>query len=225
MWCFLNSAKGCPDERYCPQKALHRCNITSADGRVYFATDHGAHQHRSSETCLHTPTEWRRPKEIFPNNSLVEKVGLQFHCAKHPAWLERGDCCKSPSANIPWIGCCHQLAVWLQLCSVCLIGNRQSRHRDDNHSDDWIDALLCEFPATGHLKKLKLFTQKCFNPCCADVLFCDPGRWKVLATLPCQSNHIICLDSPTTSQICLKYDMPSLRWSAGLKLPAACLTR
>ena len=34
----FNSAKGCPDERYCPQKALHRCNITSTDGRVCFAT-------------------------------------------------------------------------------------------------------------------------------------------------------------------------------------------
>ena len=44
----FNSAQGCPDERYCPQKALHRCNIiTSTDGRVCFATDHGAHQHRS----------------------------------------------------------------------------------------------------------------------------------------------------------------------------------
>ena len=31
-----------------PQKAVHRCNIiTSTDERVCFATDHGAHQHRS----------------------------------------------------------------------------------------------------------------------------------------------------------------------------------
>ena len=44
----FNSAKGCPDERYCPQKALHRCNtITSTDGCVCFATDRGAHQNRS----------------------------------------------------------------------------------------------------------------------------------------------------------------------------------
>ena len=38
----VNSAKGCPDERYCPQKALHRCNIiTSTDGRVCFASGRG----------------------------------------------------------------------------------------------------------------------------------------------------------------------------------------
>ena len=44
----FNSAKGCPDERNCPQEALHRCNIiTSSDGRVCFATDHGGHQYRS----------------------------------------------------------------------------------------------------------------------------------------------------------------------------------
>ena len=33
------------------------------------------------------------------------------------------------------------------------MGSRQSRL--DNHSDDWIDALLCEFPATGHLKRVE----------------------------------------------------------------------
>ena len=41
--------------------------------------------------------EWGRPKEIFLDSSLVEKVGLQLRCAKHLAWLGRGD----PS-QVPW---------------------------------------------------------------------------------------------------------------------------
>ena len=75
----FNSAKGCLDERYCPQKALHRCNIiTSTDGRVCFATDDGGHQHRSQETCFHTPMGWERPQEILPSSplSMIEGVGL-----------------------------------------------------------------------------------------------------------------------------------------------------
>ena len=113
-----------------------------------------------------------RPKEFFPNNFLVGKVGLQFHCAKHPAWLERCELLQVPGANIPWIGCCHQLAVWLRLCSVCLIGGRQSRHRVDDHSDDWIDALLREFPATGHLKRVEDVHAEMLQPLLRQFCFC-----------------------------------------------------
>ena len=113
--------------------------------------------------------EWKGPKEFFPNNSLIEKVGYSSIAINSLRGLSGVIFCKSLGANIPWIGCCHQLAVWL--CSVCLIGSRQSRHRVDNHSDDRIDALLCEFPAIGHLKRVEDVHAECFNLCCADVLF------------------------------------------------------
>ena len=137
----FNSGKGCPDERYCPQKVLHRCNIiTSTDGRVCFATDHGGHQHRSLETCLHTPFRWERPQEILPSNPLstIEGVGLQLHCAKHLAWLAQGEL-----LQVPWCKRFHGLVVvinlWSGFCcalyALLAAGNRVIALTTE-HSDD-----------------------------------------------------------------------------------------
>ena len=98
-----------------------------------------------------------RPKEFFPNNFLVEKVGLQFHCAKHPAWLGRGDL-----LQVPWCKRFHGLVVVINLWSgfgcalyaLLAAGNRVIALTTE-HSDDGIDALLCEFPSAVHLKRVE----------------------------------------------------------------------
>ena len=156
----FNSAKGCPDERNCPQKALHRCNIiTSSDGRVCFATDHGGHQHRLLETSLHTPMGWRRPQDIFPDSppSTVEAVGLQLQCAKHLAWLGRGDL-----LQVPWCKRFQGLVVVINLWSgfggalfaLLAAGNRVIAFTSER-SDDGTEALLCAFPAAVHLRRVE----------------------------------------------------------------------
>ena len=63
---------------------------------------------------------------------MIEGVGLQLHCAKHLAWLGQGDFVASPLVQeVPRIGCCYQLVVWLWLYSVCPVGSRQSCHSVD----------------------------------------------------------------------------------------------
>ena len=97
-----------------------------------------------------------RPKEIFPNNSLVEKVGLQLHCAKHLAWLGRGDL-----LQVPWCKRFHGLVVVINLWSgfgctlyaLLAAGNRVIALTTE-HSKDGTDALWCEFPAV-HLKRVE----------------------------------------------------------------------
>ena len=94
--------------------------------------------------------EWGRPKEISPNNSLVEKVGLQLHCAKHLAWLGRGGL-----LQVPWCKGFHGLVVVINLwfgfvCTLYALlaaGNRVIALTTE-HSRDGTDAFLCEFPAT-----------------------------------------------------------------------------
>ena len=142
------------------KKALHRCKIiTSTDGGACFATDHGGHQHRSWETRLHTPLVWVRPQEILPRSplSMVEGVGLQLHCAKHLAWLGRGDL-----LQVPWCKRFHGLVVVINLWSgfgctlyaLLAAGNRVIALTTE-HSDDGTEALLCAFPAAVHLKRVE----------------------------------------------------------------------
>ena len=116
--------------------------------------------------------EWERPKETSPNNSLVEKVGLQLQRAKHLAWLGRGGL-----LQVPWCKGFHGLFVVINLwfgfvCTLYALLAPGNRVIATEHSKDGTDALLCEFPTTVHLKLVqKMFTQKCFNFYCADALF------------------------------------------------------
>ena len=165
----FNSVKGCPDERNCPQEALHRCNIiTSSDGRVCFATDHGGHQHRSWETSLHTPMGWERLQKILPDGpqSIVEAVGLQLQCAKHLAWLGRGDL-----LQVTWCRRFPGLVVVVNLWSgfgsalyaLLAAGNRVIALTTE-HSDDGTEALLCAFPAAVHLRRFEDIQAEMFQP-------------------------------------------------------------
>ena len=120
----FNSAKGCPDETHHIGRwpCLFRDRPWSTSTPFIGNLPPHSYGVRGQKSFSRT-TFWLRKLD-------------SVHCAKHPAWLERGNLLQVPGANIPWIGCCHQLAVWLRLCSVCLIGSRQSRHRVNNHSDD-----------------------------------------------------------------------------------------
>ena len=97
-----------------------------------------------------------RPQEILPNSplSMIEAIGLQLHCAKHLAWLGRGDL-----LQVPWCTKFHGLVVVINLWSgfgsalyaLLAAGNRVIALTTE-HSDDGTEALLSAFPATVHLK-------------------------------------------------------------------------
>ena len=101
--------------------------------------------------------EWGRPQEISPSSSLVEEGGLQLHCAKHLAWLGRGDL-----LQVPWCKSFHGLVVVINLWSgfgcnlfaLLAAGNRVIALTTE-HSDDGTEALLCELPAAVHLKRVE----------------------------------------------------------------------
>ena len=77
-----------------PLKVVLTKHITSADGRVCFATDHGAHQHRSSETCLHTPME-RGHKRFSRTTFWLRKLDYSSIALNILRGLSGVICCKS----------------------------------------------------------------------------------------------------------------------------------
>ena len=92
---------------------------------------------------------WERPQEILPDSplSMVEAVGLQLQCAKHLAWLGRGDL-----LQVPWCKRFHRLVVVINLWSgfgsalyaLLAAGNRVIALTTE-HSDDGTEALFCAF--------------------------------------------------------------------------------
>ena len=113
--------------------------------------------------------------------SIVEAVSLQLQCAKHLAWLGRGDL-----LQVTWCRRFTGLVVVVNLWSgfgsalyaLLAAGNRVIALTTE-HSDDGTEALLCAFPVAVHLRRVEDIQARNVSSVVAPTLsLCDLGRWK-----------------------------------------------
>ena len=115
-------------------------------------------------------TVHRKPASTPPRGGrgckTVDTIDLQLHCAKHLAWLGRGDL-----LQVPWCKRFPGLVVVVDLWSgfgsalyaLLAAGNRVFALTTE-HSVDGTEALLCAFPAAVHLKRVEDIRAEMLQP-------------------------------------------------------------
>ena len=115
------------------------------------------HQHRVGEAT-----------ENFTRRSSVHCRGSgsadPMRQASGVAWARRSFAGHLVQA-VPRLGSCRQPVVRLWVCSVRLVGSRQSCRRVDNRTlRRWDKGLLCAFPAAVHVRRVEDIQAEMFQP-------------------------------------------------------------